>query len=126
MLHVMAGGVRWPEAVDLPDDLLRKRLLGELDRVLGLRAEPELISVARWPKAVPQPGVDHVGRVKAIRRRLDAHPGLALAGGYLDGVSVADALVSGVTAARMLSDRLETQLGSALGQGASPSTSPPT
>jgi len=126
LLQVMAGGVRWPEAVDLPDDLLRKRLLGELDRVLGLRAEPELISVARWPRAVPQPGVDHVGRVKAIRRRLAAHPGLGLAGGYLDGVSVADALVSGVAAARMLSARLETQPGSALGQGASPSTSPPT
>ena len=126
LLHVMAGGVRWPEAVDLPDDLLRKKLIGELDRVLGLRAEPELITVTRWQKAVPQPGVDHAERVKAIRRRLDAHPGLGLAGGYLDGVSVADALVSGVAAARMLSARLETHAGSALGQGASPNTSPPT
>ena len=55
LLHVLAGGVRWPEAIDLPDDLVRKTLLGELDRVLGLRTEPELVSVTRWQAGVPQP-----------------------------------------------------------------------
>jgi len=103
LLHCMVGGVGWPEAVDLPDDLLRKRVVGELDRVLGLRAEPELLRVGRWPKAVAQPGVDHVRRVAEIRRRVAAHAGLGLAGGYLAGVSVADALLSGEAEARTIS-----------------------
>lgn len=111
LLHVMAGGVRWPEAIDLPDDLVRKMLLGELDRVLGLRAEPELISLSRWPLGVPQPGRRHVSQVAEIRKRLGEQEGLVLAGGYLDGVSVADALLSGVTAARTISARLSTQSG---------------
>jgi protoporphyrinogen oxidase len=34
-----------------------------------------------------------------LRARLARHPGLALAGAYLEGVSVADTLASGVRAA---------------------------
>ena len=111
LLHVMAGGVRWPEAIDLPDDLVHKALLGELDRVLGLRAEPERIALSRWPRGVPQPGRHHVSQVAEIRKRVGGQPGLVLAGGYLDGVSVADALLSGVVAARTISARLSTHSG---------------
>ncbi len=111
LLHCMAGGVGWPEAVDLPDDLLRKRIVGELDRVLGLRVEPELLRLGRWPKAVAQPGVDHARRVAEIRRRVAAHGGLRLAGGYLAGVSVADALLSGEAEARTISATRSTHSG---------------
>ncbi len=103
LLHCMAGGAAWPEALDLPDDLLRKRIVGELDRVLGLRVEPELLRLGRWPKAVAQPGVDHAARVAEIRRRVAALGGLGLAGAYLAGVSVADALLSGEAEARTIS-----------------------
>ena len=111
MLHCMAGGVGWPEAVDLPDDLLRKHIVGELDRVLGLRVEPELLRLGRWPRAVAQPGVDHGRRVAEIRRRAAAHGGLGLAGGYLAGVSVADALLSGEAEARTISATRSTHSG---------------
>ncbi|MCG8591983.1 MAG: protoporphyrinogen oxidase [Proteobacteria bacterium] len=102
LAHVMLGGVRWPEAVDLDDAGLAEHATRDLDRVLGLRAEPEFLLGVRWRRAVPQPGRDHPRRVAELRRLAAAQPGLTLAGAYLDGVSVGDALLSGVRAARGL------------------------
>ena len=98
----MLGGARWPEAVDEPDEVLRQHACRDLERVLGLSGEPVDLGVARWPQAIPQPGRDHVGRIAEIRARLSVHPGLGLAGSYLDGVAVADAFASGLRAAREL------------------------
>jgi oxygen-dependent protoporphyrinogen oxidase len=100
LLHCMLGGRRWPAAVAEPDDALFGRALGDLDRTLGLSGEPAPLGLARYERAVPQPGRDHAGRIRALRARLAARPGLALAGAYLAGVSVADSYVSGVRAAR--------------------------
>ncbi len=105
LLHCMVGGVRWPEAVALPDEDVVKRTLEDLDRVLGIRGEPQLLGVSRWPRAIPQPDRRHVARIAAVRSLLrDACPGLVLAGAYLDGVGVADALASGVHAAAELAE----------------------
>lgn len=117
LLHCMLGGVRWPEAVSLSDEDLYTRLEGELDRTLGLAASPERLVVHRWPQAVPQPSPDHPRRIAALRQRTRAlgpagsGPSLELAGSYLDGVSVCDALMSGVTAARTILATVSTQSG---------------
>jgi len=110
LLTCMLGGTRWREAVDAPEDLLRAHLLSDLDRTLGLRAEPELLRTVRWPRAVPQPGPDHPRRMAELRARLAAlaEPDGARiepAGAWLGGVSLADTLASGVAAARRLLDR---------------------
>jgi oxygen-dependent protoporphyrinogen oxidase len=102
LLHCMLGGRRWPAAVAEPDDALFRRALADLDRTLGLSGQPLLLGVARHDRAVPQPGRDHARRITALRARLAARPGLALAGAYLGGVSVAESYVSGVRAAREL------------------------
>ncbi len=100
LLQCLLGGQRWPEAADLPDDLLLGRLKRDLERALGLRGEPQLLAVSRWPRAVPQPDRQHVQRIARIRSAVSAQPGLALAGSYLDGVGVPDALASGLRAGR--------------------------
>jgi len=102
LLHCMLGGRRYPEAMDLSDDVLHKRVHADLEKTLGLRESPQLLAVTRWPRAIPQPDGNHPRRVAAIRRRLTELPGLELAGAYLDGVSVADAAASGMVAARRL------------------------
>lgn len=102
LLHCLLGGVRWPEAPELPDDLLVERTCEGLDRTLGISQAPDCLAITRWPRAVPQPGVDHLQRVKAIRAALARHATLEIAGSHLDGVSVADTLASGVAAAERL------------------------
>ena len=115
LLHCMLGGVRWPEAIEQTDEALCGRLESELDRSLGLLDAPERLVVHRWPRAVPQPSTDHPRIISGVRERtralsVDSRGGaLELAGSYLDGVSVADSLVSGVTAARTISATLSTQ-----------------
>jgi oxygen-dependent protoporphyrinogen oxidase len=102
LLHCMLGGRRYPEALDLSDDVLHKRVHADLEKTLGLREAPQLLAVSRWPRAIPQPDGDHPRRVAAIRQQLAELPGLELAGAYLDGVAVADAAASGISAAQRL------------------------
>ncbi len=101
LLHCMLGGVRWPEAVREPDDVVLAALHEDLDRALGLRVTPQTLTVHRWERAIPQPDREHVHRMTELRRRI-AVPGIVLAGSYLAGVSVADTLESGVAAAAAL------------------------
>jgi oxygen-dependent protoporphyrinogen oxidase len=96
----MLGGVRWPQAVHEPDDVLLAALRQDLDHALGYRGEPEVLGLTRWPTGIPQPGRDHLARLRFAREQLPA--GLALAGSYVAGVGVADSLASGLAAAESL------------------------
>jgi len=102
LLQCMLGGRRYPEAMDLSDDVLHKRVHADLEKTLGLRESPQLLAISRWPRAIPQPDGAHPRRVAAIRQQLAELPGLELAGGYLEGVAVSDAAASGIAAARRL------------------------
>ena len=104
LLHCMLGGVRAPALVEEPEDVLLTHALEVLDPVLGLREAPEVLRVQRWARAVAQPVVGHEALVRRVRAALP--PGLELAGAYLDGVAVGDAVASGVGAAeRLLAQR---------------------
>ncbi len=103
LLTLLAGGTRRPDVLGEPDDRVRAMLLAELDAALGLRGEPVPLGVARWPRAVPQPGLRHVRVVASARARLARFPRLALAGASFDGVAFGDALASGAAAAARLS-----------------------
>jgi len=101
LVTAMLGGLRWPGAVDAPDDELLRRVHAGLDRALGLRATPRTLALTRWARAVPQPGPGHVGAVRAIRARLATRsPPLALAGACWDGVALGETLAAGARAAR--------------------------
>lgn len=103
LLHCILGGLRAPEALDLPDDVLEARAVEALDRLLGgVGTGPECLQVQRWPRAVAQPSRQHRARLRATRASLAACGRLALAGGYTDGVSVADSFASGTAAAAAL------------------------
>ncbi|MDJ0789805.1 MAG: protoporphyrinogen oxidase [Myxococcota bacterium] len=94
----MIGGARWPGAVDAADSEILSRIGAGAERILGVRGDLEPIAITRWPRAVPWPGVAHRARVRRLRERQAAFPGLALAGGWLDGVGVSHALASGLAA----------------------------
>jgi oxygen-dependent protoporphyrinogen oxidase len=100
LLQCLLGGTRWPDAVAQPDDALLAVLREDLERALGYRGEPLVLGMARWARAIPQPGRDHAARIRFAGERLPA--GLALAGSYVAGVGVADALASGLAAAASL------------------------
>ena len=100
LLTLLAGGVRKPEALAWSDEELVAALVREVDRVLGLREAPRTLAITRWPRAVPQPGCEHVRTLASVRARLARLPRLAIAGAHTDGVAFGESLASGVRAAR--------------------------
>ena len=93
LITALIGGARWRGVVDAADAEIERRVLAGIDRALGLRGVPRTLAISRWTHAVPQPGVDHVARIAALRRRFAGDAGLALAGAWLDGVAVGDLLL---------------------------------
>jgi hypothetical protein len=61
-----------------------------------------MLHVARWPRAVPQPGRRHVSHVHGLVERAGALGALGLAGAWKAGVGVPDALASGLAAGQTL------------------------
>ncbi|MDD4866525.1 MAG: protoporphyrinogen oxidase [Mycobacterium sp.] len=68
------------------DDELLAWAMRDLASVFGLTVEPLDARVQRWIDALPQYGPGHADLVAEIRAGLP--PGLAVAGGYLDGIGV--------------------------------------
>lgn len=101
LLSSLVGGALHPEAARLPDGDLVRLVRSALERTVGLpEGAPALIErVVRWPEAIPQYVLGHAARVAEIDRAAAAHPGLALAGASLHGVSVLDCLRDGRRAA---------------------------
>ncbi|MGH7145929.1 MAG: protoporphyrinogen oxidase [Planctomycetota bacterium] len=106
LMTLYLGGALHPEAFDRSDSELRALVHAELTRTLGLAegaaGEFELFFVERWEAAIPQYTLGHAGRRERIRTLVAGFPSLALAGNYLSGVSVVDAIESGRVAAGAL------------------------
>jgi oxygen-dependent protoporphyrinogen oxidase len=100
LLACMLGGARWPHVTQATDDALAHVLDRELERILGLSAPLQVLDIAHWPRAIPQPRPGHARLVANLRDRLSrSAPGLALAGSWLDGVSLSDTIACGARAA---------------------------
>jgi oxygen-dependent protoporphyrinogen oxidase len=67
----------------------------QLGDLLGLYETALDVAVHRFPIGLPEYRVGHRQRVQQWREALDAHPTLALAGNYLDGVGMPDCVRSG-------------------------------
>jgi oxygen-dependent protoporphyrinogen oxidase len=106
MLTVFAGGARNPDFVEADPQTITARVLDELRGLLGTRGEPSFKAIQIWPKAIPQYVLGY-GRFKDIADQVEQNnAGLVLAGTYRDGVSLNDALTSGLRAADRLTKLL--------------------
>ena len=95
MLRAFHGGRSAP----LSDDDLIEATQRDLGRLLGIRGEPCLTHVTRYPESLPQYGLGHLDLVDEIEERVAAYDGLALAGNAYRGIGVPDCVRSGEAAA---------------------------
>ena len=105
LLVGFAGGMLDDQALGLDDDELIGIVLDDLRRLTGLASEPVFKRVVRHRHAIPQLVVGHAERLGRIRARLEIFPGLQLAGNYLLGVGMKDAVASGFAAAKAVLER---------------------
>jgi oxygen-dependent protoporphyrinogen oxidase len=79
-----------PDDVERADDDLVERAKKELGRVLSVTADPELVHVARFRRASPQPRVGHPARVARVQKALEKHAGVHILGSAYEGVGLGD------------------------------------
>jgi len=102
LLAGFMGGMLDAPAMTLGDDELQELVLGDLERLVGLRERPSFLRIHRVARAIPQLTLGHLERMAKIRSRLEGLSGLELAGNYLTGVGMKDAVASGLAAAARL------------------------
>ena len=84
----------------LEDSELVARLHSDLVAATGISSEPAQYFVQRWPDAIPQLEIGHLGLVAKVREELALYPGIMLAGSSYDGLGIATCLRSGERAAK--------------------------
>ncbi len=98
LLRAFVGGVRDPKALELDDATLVAAVTREITATLGLRGEPVLARVFRWPSATPQMEVGHLDRLAAMEGELATIPGLFLTGAGLRVTGIPDCIADGTRA----------------------------
>lgn len=106
LLRVFVGGARRPELAEMDDMALSTLVLGAIEPLLRIDGAPCFRDIAHWPRTMPQFHVGHLQRMAEIRRRLEAWPGLELAGNAYRGVGIPDCIHSGEQAAERVVERL--------------------
>jgi oxygen-dependent protoporphyrinogen oxidase len=99
LLAGFVGGMKDPGALDLDDEALAAIVIDDLRDLTGLDASPDMVKVLRYRQAIPQLVLGHMERMARIQARRAEQPGLFLAGNYLRGVGLKDAVKSGLDTA---------------------------
>jgi oxygen-dependent protoporphyrinogen oxidase len=107
LLRSMMGGATNPEAIELSDAEVKKRTMAELEKIMGIAAEPDFVRIFRHQRAIPQYIVGHAERLVAIDERLKAHHGLILTGNAFYGIGLNDCVNAANKAGAQVVDYLK-------------------
>jgi oxygen-dependent protoporphyrinogen oxidase len=106
LLTTFAGGRRDPEVAAMSDEAVVRLVLGELAALVGATGTPLFTEVVRWPQAIPQYDLGHLGRIARVEQAETDVPGLLFCANYKGGVSVSDCIKNGRGVAARLAEQL--------------------
>ena len=109
LLTAYVGGVQDPVALQLDDASLSRIVTNDLAKLLGLSTAQVFVRVLRHPTAIPQFTLGHLERFQKIQSLVREIPGLFLAGNYLRGVGMKDAVGSDFEAAMNVTQHRQTR-----------------
>lgn len=108
LLRFFVGGAFGERFLDQDDESLVALVKNEARSILGITAEPEVMRLYRWDRAMPQFVVGHLDRLKEIETEAGRLPGLILAGSGYRGTGIPDHILEGKRAALSALDYLRT------------------
>jgi oxygen-dependent protoporphyrinogen oxidase len=104
LLRAFTGGGHDRGVVEMDDASLVDLAMRDLGPVLGITGDPVLRRVYRWRDAGAQHNVGHATRMAALGRRLDALPGLFVAGSGFEAIGIPDCVAHGRRSAARAAD----------------------
>jgi oxygen-dependent protoporphyrinogen oxidase len=111
LLRCFLGGVDGEPLLGQSDETLVQEILEELREKMGIRTKPVFWRVHRWPASMAQYTVGHQKRLTEIQARLEAIPGLHLAGNGYTGIGIPDCIRTGKQAAEAIALRADARSG---------------
>lgn len=99
LIRIFAGGARNPDMAEKSEEEIKAILLPAVAEILGITGDPEMISISRWPRTMPQFHLGHTARIATIAEILNNYPTLAIAGNEFSGVGIPQCVHSGELAA---------------------------
>ncbi len=99
IFRTFLGGALNPRIYDLNDGQIIDKAKDELTAILGIKGDPEITLIQRYPEAMPQYHVGHIELVERIKKDLSKHKGLKIAGNAYSGVGIPECVHSGEIAA---------------------------
>ena len=94
------GGSRQPELLAMDDAALRATVCAELASIMGVRGEPVMERIIRWPRAIPQYTLGYLEHYRRMEEFESRHPGLLICGNFRGGIAVGDCVMTGEKTAR--------------------------
>ena len=98
LLRGFLGGVRDPRCWRLTDEEMIETVKRDMHPVLGLRGQPVMGRVFRWPGGTPQLEVGHLERMAAVETDVAKVPGLHLTGAGIRSTGIPDSVADGTRA----------------------------
>jgi oxygen-dependent protoporphyrinogen oxidase len=108
LARAFIGGSLQSEMMALSDTEMATAAREEFRSLLGVRSEPILTHVERWPESMPQYRVGHLELIDQIETMGRSLPSVELAGASLRGVGIPDCIRSGELAAQRTIKKLST------------------
>jgi oxygen-dependent protoporphyrinogen oxidase len=109
LITSFVGGMRHPELAAIPDAELTAVVHGELQALIGTKADALWTAITRWRHAIPQYHLGHREKLRTLEDAERALPGLGFCANYRGGVSVGDRL----QAARAMAETIARFVGAA-------------
>ncbi len=106
LLRAFLGGARSPEVLNRSDTDLIKVAHRDLATLLGIREEPEMARLYRWPRSTPQYEVGHLARLAAVKARLQSMRGIYLTGSGFRGTGIPDCIADARSTAEIAAGEL--------------------
>lgn len=106
LLTTFIGGQRQPLMAQLPESDIADLAHQEHAALLGATGQPRFQAVTRWPRAIPQYTLGHLGRVERAEAARRALPGLFFCANWTGGVAVGDCIRNGHLQAQAVQDWL--------------------
>ena len=100
LITIIAGGSRYPDLIDKPSEEISNEIITSIKKILGYNGKPEIISIKKWKKGIPQYELGHDSIISATEKFSNKFPGFYISGNFLKGVSVSDCIKNSLTLAK--------------------------